>query len=86
MRGAIVSCLHIVILRGRRGRAVPYFRTRCYVQDERYFAIEHRDVRRKASLGLGRDIHKHYANLKEVAPAHPCARDIPFILNITVLK
>jgi len=35
--------------------------------------------------GLGRDIHEYYANLKEVAPAHPCARDIPFILNITVL-
>ncbi|MDX2417486.1 MAG: hypothetical protein QNK19_08505 [Xanthomonadales bacterium] len=35
---------------GRQGGAVSYFRTRRYVQDERYFAIEHMDVRRKASL------------------------------------
>ena len=35
---------------GSRGRAVPSFRTRRYVQDERYFAIEHMDVRREASM------------------------------------
>jgi len=26
---------------------------------------------------------KCFAELTQVAPAHPCARDIPFILNIT---
>ncbi|MDX2416127.1 MAG: hypothetical protein QNK19_01570 [Xanthomonadales bacterium] len=35
---------------GRQGGVVSYFRTRRYVQDERYFAIEHMDVRRKASM------------------------------------
>ena len=34
----------------RQGGVVSYFRTRRYVQDERYFAIEHMDVRRKASM------------------------------------
>jgi hypothetical protein len=47
MCGAIESVWHTVLcLHGRRGRAVPYFRTRCYVQDERYIAGEHMDVRR----------------------------------------
>jgi len=27
-------------------------------------------------------IHKRCANLTHAAPAHPCARGIPFILNI----
>ena len=49
--GAFQFCKESRYLHGRQGRTVPCFRTRCYVQDERYFAIEHRDVRRKASLG-----------------------------------
>jgi hypothetical protein len=35
----------------RQASALSSFRTRRYVQDERYFAIEHMDVRREASLG-----------------------------------
>ena len=67
-----------------------------YVQDERYIAGEHMDVRRD-SVSFVRDQFLvspsprgsraqypwHCANLKEAAPAHPCARGIPFILNIT---
>ena len=36
--------------------------------------------------GLCRDIPKHRVNLKEAAPAHPCARGLPFILNITSMS
>ena len=67
-----------------------------YVQDERYIAGEHMDVRRDC-VSFARDQFLvspsprgsraqypwHCANLKEAAPAHPCARGIPFILNIT---
>jgi hypothetical protein len=53
-----------------------------YVQDERYIAIEHRDVRRDC-VSFARPIIGCCAKLTHAAPAHPCARGIPFILNIS---
>jgi len=54
-----------------------------YVQDERYFAMEHRDVRREAARRAESLFAGCCANLKQAAPAHPCAHGIPFILNIS---
>ena len=54
-----------------------------YVQDERYFALEHRDVRREASRRAECLFSGCCAKLKQAASAHPCARGIPFILNIS---
>ncbi len=53
-----------------------------YVQDERYIAIEHMDVWRDC-VSFARPIIGCCANRTQAAPAHPCARGIPFILNIS---
>ena len=72
--GVYQFCTLFWIQHGRQGGAVSYFRTCRYVQDERYFAIEHRDVRRKAYLRIRSRLTLRCANLKEAAPAHPCNR------------
>jgi hypothetical protein len=46
VRTTVISALKSSM--GRIGGALPPFRTRRYVQDVRYFAIEHMDVRREA--------------------------------------
>ena len=64
---------------------------RAYVQDERYFAKEHMDVRREAcqagtvlNMRLEASLPiKCCAYWTQAALAHPCARGIPFILNIS---
>jgi len=64
--------------RGELGR-VTAFETRCYVQDERYFAIEHMDVRREvfqAGTACQVALRQHPS---AIAPAllyllHPCSR------------
>ena len=71
--GVCQFCKESLYLSERQGCTVPFFRTRCYVQDERYFAIEHMDVRRKASLRIRSLPTLHCAKLKEAAPAHPSA-------------
>ena len=65
-------------LHGSGGRAVPYFRTRCYVQDERYIAKEHMDVRRdcvnfaqRLATCMGAKAAQYLASGRAVK--HPCA-------------
>jgi len=45
--------------------------------------MEHRDVRREVSRRAESLFAGSCAKLKQAAPAHPCARGIPFILNIS---
>ena len=82
----------LVLRQGGKGRAVPCFRTFklqletfwCFVwvaEAMRYLSSGHAV---NPSMGAGaQGILQCRAKLKQAAPAHPCARGIPFILNIT---
>ena len=76
--GASQFCTESRYLHGSGGRAVPYFRTRCYVQDERYIAKEHMDVRRdcvnfaqRLATCMGAKAAQYLASGRAVK--HPCA-------------